>query len=103
MDNLQASAQRQLRQFIEQIEYLEEQKKALVDDINEKYAEAKATGFCPKTMKRIVKTRKLTQAERDEAEALYETYARACGLLGLPLQDYADRADNVVSLERAEA
>ena len=98
MTNLQASAQKQLRQLIEQIERLEEEKKALAGDITAKYAEAKGAGFCPKTMKRIVKTRKMTKTEREEADALYETYARACGLLGLPLQDFADRQSNVVNL-----
>ena len=45
MVTLQVSAQNQLRQLIEQIERLEEEKKALAGDIRDKYAEAKATGF----------------------------------------------------------
>ena len=54
---MQASTQQQLRQFIEQIERLEEEKKATAGDIRDKYAEAKALGFDPKVMRKIVSLR----------------------------------------------
>lgn len=99
MDNLNNASQKALRQYVEQVERLEEEKKGLADDITAKLAEAKSAGFCPKTLKRIIKERKKTKAQREEEDAIFETYARACGLLGLPLQEYADsQPDNVVRL-----
>ena len=69
-----------LRAFIERIERLEEEKKALSDDIREVYAEAKGTGFDAKTMRQIVRLRKLDTADRQEQEALLETYLSALGM-----------------------
>ena len=70
----------QLRLFIERIERLEEEKKGIADDIKDVYAEAKSTGFDVKTMRSIVKLRKMEKHHRDEAEALLETYKAALGL-----------------------
>lgn len=70
----------QLRQYIERIETLEEEKKGIANDIKDVYAEAKATGFDPKTMKALVRLRKMEAAARQEAEALLETYKAAIGL-----------------------
>lgn len=70
----------QLRQFIERIEGLEEEKKGISDDIKDVYAEAKAIGFEPKIMKQIVRLRRMEAAARQEAEALLETYKAAIGL-----------------------
>ncbi len=86
MTALQDSAQRQLRQFIEQIERLEEEKAGIAADIRDKYAEAKAQGFDVKIMRQVVKIRKTSKAERDEAQAILETYLHAIGDLAyLPL------------------
>lgn len=76
-ENVSAS---QLRQYIERIETLEEEKKGIADDIKDVYAEAKATGFDTKTMKALVRLRKMETAARQEAEALLETYKAAIGL-----------------------
>lgn len=76
-DNVSAE---QLRQFIERIERLEEEKKGFADDIKDVYAEAKSTGFDSKTMKSIVRLRKMEKHHRDEADALLETYRQALGL-----------------------
>jgi uncharacterized protein (UPF0335 family) len=81
MTSLQASAQSQLRQFIEQLERLEEEKKALAADIRDKFAEAKAVGFDPKIMKQILRLRKQPKDDRDEEEALLATYMHALGML----------------------
>ena len=54
MTTLQVSAQKQLRQLVEQIERLEEEKKALAGDIRDKYLEAKAVGFDVKALRKIV-------------------------------------------------
>ena len=71
----------QLRLFIERIETLEEEKKGISDDIKDVYAEAKGTGFDTKTMKAIVRLRKMENAARQEAEALLDTYKTALGLV----------------------
>lgn len=81
MTTLQGSSQDQLRQFIEQIERLEEEKKALSADIRDKYLEAKAVGFDPKIMKKVVSLRKRSHSERQEEDALLETYMHALGML----------------------
>lgn len=78
---LQASAQNQLRQLVEQIERLEEEKKATAGDIRDKYAEAKAVGFDPKILRKIVSMRKKSQTERQEEDAVLATYLHALGML----------------------
>ena len=70
----------QLRLFIERIERLEEEKKAMADDIRDVYAEAKANGYCTKTMRAVVRLRKMESHDRQEADALMETYRAALGL-----------------------
>jgi uncharacterized protein (UPF0335 family) len=69
-----------LKSFIERIERLEEEKKALADDIRDVYSEAKATGFDVKVMRQIVKIRKMDKDDLDEQEALLETYMRVLGM-----------------------
>ncbi|OYY71587.1 DUF2312 domain-containing protein [Sphingomonas sp. 28-63-12] len=71
----------QLRLLIERIERLEEEKKAMADDIADVYAEAKSTGFDTKTMRTIVRLRKMEKHHRDEAEMLLDTYKAALGLV----------------------
>ncbi len=81
MTTLQVSAQNQLRQYIEQIERLEEEKKALSGDIKDKYLEAKANGFDVKAMRKIVSLRKRSKSEREEEESILEVYMHALGML----------------------
>ena len=69
----------QLKSFIERIERLEEEKKALADDIREVYAEAKGSGFDAKIMRQVVRARKKDTAERQEEEALFDLYMSAVG------------------------
>ncbi len=75
-------AAKRLRAFIERIERLEEEKAALAADIREVYAEAKGDGFDAKTMRQIVKLRKLDSAERQEQQVLLDLYKAALGLGG---------------------
>jgi uncharacterized protein (UPF0335 family) len=75
-----AVAADQLRLFIERIERLEEEKKAIADDIRDVYSEAKANGYDTKTMRGIVRLRKMESNARQEADALMETYRAALGL-----------------------
>jgi len=81
-DNVAAD---KLRQYIERVERLEGEKKGIADDVRDVYAEAKGDGYCPKTMRRIVRLRKMEPHDRQEAEALLDTYSAAlgmqCGLL----------------------
>jgi len=70
----------QLRLFIERIERLEEEVKGMQDDVKDVYLEAKSQGYDPKTMRAIVRLRKMEKNARDEAEALLETYKAALGL-----------------------
>lgn len=78
---LQAAAQNQLRQFIEQIERLEEEKKALSADIRDKFAEAKAVGFDVKVMRQVLRLRKKSKTERQEEESVLDVYLHALGML----------------------
>lgn len=71
----------QLRLFIERIERLSEEKQSIADDIKDVYAELKGQGYCPKTVRQIVKLRKMEKDARDEADALLETYRTALGLV----------------------
>jgi uncharacterized protein (UPF0335 family) len=70
----------QLRLFIERIERLEEEKKGIADDVKDVYAEAKANGYDTKTMRAIVRLRKMEKHTRDEMDALLDTYRTALGL-----------------------
>jgi uncharacterized protein (UPF0335 family) len=74
-------AKDRLRSFVERIERLEEEKKALSDDIKEVYAEAKGEGFDVKIMRQIVRLRKMDKADYQEAEAILELYKRALDML----------------------
>ena len=74
-------AKEQLKAFVERVERLEEEKKAIADDIRDVYAEAKATGFEVKALRTIVRLRKLDVNERKEQEAILETYMHALGML----------------------
>ena len=81
MSTLQASAQKQLRQLVEQIERLEEEKKQLSGDIRDKYLEAKAVGFDVKVLRQIIRLRKKSQSERQEEDTVLQVYLHALGML----------------------
>lgn len=89
MSTLQASAQAQLRQFVEQIERLEEEKKAIAADIRDKFAEAKGVGFDVKALRKILQLRKKTAVERQEEEGVLEVYMHALGMLSVLVDDDA--------------
>jgi uncharacterized protein (UPF0335 family) len=69
----------QLKSIIERIERLEEEKKALAEDIKEVYAEAKGNGFDAKILRKVVSIRKQETAERIEQEQLIDLYLAAVG------------------------
>jgi uncharacterized protein (UPF0335 family) len=74
-------AKDQLKAFVERIEKLEEEKKAISDDIKDVYAEAKSTGFDTKALRKIISLRKQSVEERQEAETILETYMHALGMI----------------------
>lgn len=69
-----------LRLLIERVERLEEEKKGIADDIKDVYAEAKAAGYDPKIMRRIVRLRKMKPDDRREQALVTETYCNALGI-----------------------
>ena len=75
-------AAERLRSFIERIERLEEEKAALAADIREVYAEAKSTGFDVKTMRQVIRLRKLDRDDRHAQEHLLDLYKQALGIEG---------------------
>lgn len=79
-DQMTATGKR-LRAFLERVERLEEEKRALTDDIKEVYAEAKGQGFDSKIMRKIVALRKKDDQARREEEELLDTYMREIGML----------------------
>ena len=70
----------QLRLFIERIERLEEEKRTMAEDIRDVYSEAKSNGYDTKTMRAVVRLRRLETHTRQEMDALLETYRSALGL-----------------------
>lgn len=70
----------QLKSIIARIEKLEEEKSAISCDIKDVFAEAKGNGFCTKTIKEIIKIRKLDVSEREEAETILDTYLHALNM-----------------------
>ena len=70
----------QLRSFVERIERLEEEKKALSDDIRDVYAQAKGSGFDLKVLRQVIRLRKMNNADRQEQETLLDIYKRALGM-----------------------
>ncbi len=73
-------AGKRLKSFIERIERLEEEKAALAEDIKEVYAEAKGVGFDTKTMRKLIRIRKMDIEKRREEDELLELYKAAIGL-----------------------
>jgi uncharacterized protein (UPF0335 family) len=70
----------QLRTVVERIERLEEEKKTIAGDIKEVYAEAKSNGFDVKVLRKVISLRKKDANERQEEEAMIETYLAALGM-----------------------
>jgi uncharacterized protein (UPF0335 family) len=75
------NAKAQLKSIIERIERLEEERKAISDDIRDVYAESKSSGFDVKALRTIVRMRKQDANERAEQETILETYLQALGML----------------------
>jgi len=70
-----------LRTIIERIERLEEEKKALSDDIREVYSEAKGAGFDVTVLRQVIRLRKMDASDRSEMEEVLDVYKRALGMM----------------------
>lgn len=69
-----------LRQLIERIERLEEEKRGIMEDIKEVFSEVKAQGFDVKAVKAVIKLRNMEQHKRQEMEAILDSYLAALGM-----------------------
>ncbi len=69
-----------LASYIERIERLEEERKELGADVREIFAEAKGNGYDVKVMRQILRLRKMTPADRAEAEYLRDEYKKLLGI-----------------------
>jgi len=74
-------ARDQLRAFVERIERLDEEAKALNDDRKDVYGEAKSMGFDVKILKKVIAIRRQNHDERMEQEAILDSYLRALGMV----------------------
>lgn len=74
-------ARDQLRAFVERIERLDEEAKALNDDRKDVYGEAKSMGYDTKILKRVIAARRKDPNQRMEEEAIFETYLAALGMI----------------------
>lgn len=73
-------AAEELKQFIERVERLEEEKAGIASDIKDVFAEMKGRGFDTKAVRKIIGIRKKDHAERQEEEAILELYLQALGM-----------------------
>lgn len=77
--SLTQSAKEKLRQYVDRIERLEDEKTELMGQVKEVYAEAKALGFDTKALRAVIRLRKLDARERAEAEMVLDLYLQALG------------------------
>ena len=78
--DMNAATAGQLKSIIERVERLEEEKKALAEDIKEVFGEAKANGFDTKVLRKIISIRKQDEGDRKEQDAILELYMTALGM-----------------------
>jgi uncharacterized protein (UPF0335 family) len=81
MPDVNGIAGEKLKSFVERIERLSEERKALGNDISEIFAEAKGNGFDVKAIRQILKLRAMDANDRDEQEAIVDVYMRALGMI----------------------
>lgn len=79
-DNVETVAAAELRQFIERIERLTEEKQTIQGDISDVYGEAKGRGYDTKAIREIVRIRKQDASERAEQQSILDTYLIALGM-----------------------
>ncbi|MDB5417244.1 MAG: hypothetical protein JWP50_663 [Phenylobacterium sp.] len=79
IDVLNSTAQGQLKSIVERVERLEQEKSEIAEQIKEVFAEAKGNGFDVKTLRKVVRIRRIDLAQRQEEEALLDLYLSAIG------------------------
>lgn len=80
--NRGGEAGKQLRSFVERVQRLEEEKKAIQDDIKDVKAEAKGNGFDMATFNEMLRLLKMKPHEREEREELRDLYGHNLGIFG---------------------
>jgi uncharacterized protein (UPF0335 family) len=70
-----------LKQYIEKIENLEVERTEVQEQISDIYKQAKSDGFAPRTMKKVIKLKKMKTEDREMEDVLLDTYMLALGLL----------------------
>jgi uncharacterized protein (UPF0335 family) len=78
-DGASVAAER-LKSFIERLERLEDEKRDVAEQIKDVFAEARGEGFDIKTMRQVLKLRRMKPHDRSEQEELLETYKAALGM-----------------------
>ncbi len=69
-----------LKLYIEKIENLEVERVEIQENIADVFKQAKADGFDVKTMKKIIKLKKMKTEDRENEDLLLDTYMVALGL-----------------------
>jgi uncharacterized protein (UPF0335 family) len=82
----------QLKSIIGRVERLEEEKAGIAADIRDVWAEARGAGFCVKSIRKILKLRKMDAAEQEEEELIFDTYRRSLGMI--PQLDMFDEQES---------
>ena len=80
-DAIGGVARDHLKAFVSRIERLEEDKKAVMDDMKEVYAEAKSMGFDTKILRKVISLRKKEVTEREEEQSMLDLYMAALGMI----------------------
>ena len=102
MSDAEGVAQDMLRSFVERIERLEEEKKTIVDDVKDVFAEAKGNGFDTKVLRRVIALRRQDQDERREQAAILDLYLEALGMIPAgPVQTRME-GDDLAPVRRAD-
>ena len=70
----------ELKQYVERIERLEEDKKAVAEDIKDVFGELKMQGYDPKIVRQVIRIRKQDAQERQEMETILQLYLDALGM-----------------------
>jgi uncharacterized protein (UPF0335 family) len=86
--------------FIERVEHIDEEIKALNEGKKEVFSEAKGEGFDVKVLREIIRLRKQDKEDRDEQDTLLDLYLRAMESAG---SSQAERAIERTGSSQAEA
>lgn len=80
MADAQGIAADRLRQIVERVERLEDERREVAEQIKEVLGEAKGEGFDVKTLRQVLRLRRMKPHDRSEQEELLELYKSALGM-----------------------